>query len=128
MSVHMKKHHTESTSKNQVLYVIDKGRLYAIPKAVANKYIIEPKKSVARPENISADDVFAELDEKYTKAGVLLRGLRIREGLSQVEFAKKIGVTQANLSKMENGTRAIGLTIAKRIAKAFNVDINYFSK
>lgn len=67
-----------------------------------------------------------EIDEKYGQAGALLRGLRARENLSQVEFAKRIKVTQANLSKMENGARPIGKVIAMRIAKAFDVNHKYF--
>lgn len=127
MSVPMKKRLTENEIQKQILYVLDKGQLYAIPKRVAKKYAVETKKAVARSGNVSADEVFAELDKKYTKAGALLKGLRSREGLSQVAFAKKIGVTQANLSKMENGARPIGMAIAKRIAKVFDVNVNYFS-
>ncbi len=55
-----------------------------------------------------------------------MRGLRARENLSQVEFAKRIKVPQANLSKMENGARPIGKVIAMRIAKAFDVNYKYF--
>lgn len=127
MSVPMKKHPTKNEIQKQLLYVVDKGQLYAIPRRVAKQYAVETKKAVARLGNVSADDVFAELDKKYTKAGALLKGLRSREGLSQVEFAKKIGVTQANLSKMENGTRPIGMSVAKRIAKVFDINVNYFS-
>lgn len=84
------------------------------------------KKTLHTSGNISANDVFTELDKKYTKAGALLQGVRARENLSQVEFAKKINVTQANLSKMENGRRPIGQCIAKRIEKAFGVNYRYF--
>lgn len=69
---------------------------------------------------------FDNLDKKHTKAGALLKGLRLREGLSQIEFAKKIKVTQANLSNMENGKRPIGKIIAKRIEKAFGTNYRYF--
>lgn len=127
MSVPMKKRLTENKIQKQLLYVLDKGQLYAIPKNVVQKYAVETKKAVLYSGNVSADEVFAEIDKKYTKVGVLLRGLRVREGLSQVEFAKKIGVTQTNLSKMENGTRSVGMTVAKRIAKIFDVKVNYFS-
>ncbi len=127
MSAPMKKRLTKNEIQKQLLYVVDKGQLYAIPRNIAKKYAVETKKAVARAGNVSAEDVFAEFDKKYTKAGALLRGLRSRERLSQVEFAKKIGITQANLSKMENGTRPIGMAIAKRIAKAFDVNVNYFS-
>ena len=71
---------------------------------------------------VSADALFAELDRKYTKPGVLLRGLRARENLSQIEFAQAIGVTQSDLFKMELGKRPIGKIIAKRIAEKFDID------
>jgi len=77
-------------------------------------------------KNVPADDVFQSLTEKYSKAGALLRGLRIREGLNQTEFAKIIDTTQANLSSMENGSRPIGKNKAKLIAEKFDVDYRYF--
>lgn len=126
MSAHTKEHHTNIKSSNRILYILDHDLVYAIPKSIAKKYIVEVKKSVKREGNISADEVFKDRDKKYGEAGALLRGLRARENLSQVEFAKKIKVTQANLSKMENGTRPIGKIIAMRIAKAFNVNYKYF--
>lgn len=126
MSAHTKTHHTDIRKSNRVLYVLDHDLLYAIPKNVAKKYIIETKKPAVLKSNISANELFKEIDQKYGEAGALLRGLRARENLSQVEFAKRIKVTQANLSKMENGTRPIGKTIAMRIAKAFDVNYKYF--
>ena len=126
MSAHMKEHDTKLKQINRVLYILDHNLLYAIPKSVAKKYIIETKKTVDRKGSISADKVFKNMDQKYGEAGALLRGLRSRENLSQVEFAKKIKVTQANLSKMENGSRPIGKIIAMRIAKAFDVNYKYF--
>jgi len=41
-------------------------------------------------------------------------------------MAKKINITQADLSKMENGKRPIGKIIAKRIEKMFDVSYRYF--
>jgi DNA-binding XRE family transcriptional regulator len=77
-------------------------------------------------EIISADEAFKNLTDRYGKAGALLRGIRIREGLTQIEFAKLIGTSQANLSSMENGTRPIGKNKAKVIAEKFDVDYRYF--
>jgi DNA-binding XRE family transcriptional regulator len=75
---------------------------------------------------IPADEAFQDLTDRYSKAGALLKGVRIREGLTQIEFAKLINTTQANLSSMENGTRSIGKSKAKMIAKQFGVDYRYF--
>lgn len=60
---------------------------------------------------------------KYKKAGLALRGARYREGLSQKELAKKTGVSQENISKMENGQRPIGEKVAKKLAKALHIDL-----
>ncbi len=124
MSEHMKRHHTSPRPSGHFLYILDHNLLYAIPKKFAKKYIVETKKPLEK--NISAEELFEDMDKEYTEAGSLLRGLRARENISQVEFAKKIKVSQANLSKMEHGTRPIGKTIAMRIAKAFSVNYKYF--
>ena len=77
-------------------------------------------------DTVPASAVFAEIEQKLTKAGVLLKGFRVREGLSQVAFAKKIKVSQSNLSNMESGRRPIGKAVAKRIGKILKVDFRYF--
>ena len=59
--------------------------------------------------------------ERYSKAGIALRGARYREGLSQKELAKRSGISQENLSKMENGKRPIGKQTAKKLAKALSI-------
>jgi DNA-binding XRE family transcriptional regulator len=89
--------------------------VYQFPIRVAEKYRI-------KEELIPAEEVFAALDAKYTKAGALFGGLRFRENLTQVEMAKMLKVTQSDISQMEHGKRKIGLKMAKRIAKLFDVD------
>lgn len=130
MSEHTKKHPISAHSHGSTLYITHRHTTYAIPKSIATKYVIEAEKP-KRPKSTSKTSVtiksiFDKLDKKYTKAGVLLKGLRLREGLSQVEFARKINVTQANLSNMENGRRPIGKIIAKRIEKIFGTNYRYF--
>jgi ribosome-binding protein aMBF1 (putative translation factor) len=101
---------------------VHKGHVYLIPKSIAEKY--EDKSQAV--DKVLPEDIFANIEKKYTKAGVLLRGTRHREGLTQAEMAKKISVTQADLSKMESGKRPIGKIVAKRIEKAFGVNYRYF--
>jgi DNA-binding XRE family transcriptional regulator len=108
-------------TKNELKLQDTRGNIYIIPKSIAKQYILEGDET-----SISSDVFFAPLERKYTKAGLLLRGLRIREGLTQEKFSKKIDVTQANLSKMELGHRAIGRTIAQRIEKVFGVNYKIF--
>ena len=126
MSERMRKHPTKTKQQSSMLYVVDEDGIYAIPKSVAQHYKVDAKYAVSKPDNVSADEVFADMDNKIGRPAALLKGLRARENLSQVEFARRINVTQANLSKMENGTRPIGKTIAQRIAQTFDVDYDYF--
>lgn len=123
MSVLTKRHHIKlHNDKKVILRLVYKGHVYNIPKSIAEKYEDKPKAA----NRILPEDVFADIEKKYTKAGVLLRGTRYRDGLTQVEMALKINVTQADLSKMENGKRPIGKKIAKRIEKIFGVNYRYF--
>ncbi len=123
MSALTKKHHTKSHGDRRViLHLVHEGHVYHIPKSVAKKY--EDKSKVSH--GVLPEDIFGNIEKQYTKAGVLLRGTRHREGLTQAEMAKKINVTQADLSKMESGKRPIGKVIAKRIAKIFGVNYRYF--
>ncbi|PKL43647.1 MAG: XRE family transcriptional regulator [Candidatus Riflebacteria bacterium HGW-Riflebacteria-1] len=58
--------------------------------------------------------------------GVVLRGLRNRDNLTQSELAKKTGMLQSHISEMENGARTIGKTIAKKFAQVFNTEYKIF--
>lgn len=117
MSVLMKKLHIEN-----VVTVTWHGGHYALPVTVMEKYKIDQKDK----SHLTIEDVFGELIDEHGEPGLLLKGLRHREGLSQVEFSKMLHITQANLSAMENGRRNIGKELAKRIANKFNIDYRYF--
>lgn len=116
MSALTKKHHTEDVAK-----ISWHGGLYAVPIEVMERY-----KVTFDNQYTSIDDLFSELTLKSGEPGVLLRGLRYREGLSQIEFAKKLNISQTNLSAMENGKRAIGKELAKRIANLFSLNYRVF--
>ncbi len=88
--------------------------------AFLNKYSEDEAKPVAW------DNLAKKRIEKYKKAGLVLRGMRYREGLSQVDLAKKSGVHQNEISKIENGKRTIGAKVAKKLALALNMDYRLF--
>ncbi len=96
------------------------GATYCIPKQVADMY------RVVNDESVSVKNVFAGINKKYSKPGALLRGIRIRDGLTQTQMAQSIGVTQSDISQMEHGIRNIGRQVAKRIEQQFGVDYRSF--
>lgn len=71
------------------------------------------------------EELAASRIKKYGKGGIALRGARFREGLSQKELAEKSGVSQENISKMENGHRPIGEKVAKKLAKVLKIDYEF---
>lgn len=131
MSAHMKAHLTKSVDFVDVKIEIPGGRerSYHIPTSAIGKLDsflkkLEPCKSEITPWNESKPwNVLAkERLEKYKKSGLVLRGARLRENMSQVELAKKSKVHQNEISKIENGKRTVGEKVAKRLAKALNFD------
>jgi len=75
-----------------------------------------------KSESVSWEELAKDDIARYGKAGIALRGARYREGLSQKELAKRTGISQDNISKMENGKRVIGEKVAKKLAKALKID------
>ncbi len=55
-----------------------------------------------------------------------LRGLRTREGITQKQFAERLGISQTRVSEMENGVRPISVAMAKRIAEACGAENQIF--
>lgn len=51
--------------------------------------------------------------------------VRKGEGLNQVEFSKKIGLTKQTVSNYETGTRQPGLDIILKISEVFNISTDY---
>lgn len=100
-------------------------RRYRIP---ANK-LIEVQEAMA---SYGAEEIesLASIPwgEVYTgfNPSVALRGARKRENLTQKELANLIGISQTHISEMEHGKRPIGREMAKRFARALNVDYRIF--
>ncbi len=67
------------------------------------------------------EEVFPE-----THPGMVLRGYRAREDMTQKDLATKIGISASNVSDMERGRRPIGTKMAKRLGKALNLDYRLF--
>lgn len=129
--------HTKTRPTNSVRYIKitlmtdDKETSFNLPdtpdtkkKLIEFKHFCEKKAVEITPwekatpwEKMAADRI-----KKYTKAGLALRGARLREGLSQKALAKRCGISQENLSKMENGKRPIGEKTAKKLAKALHIN------
>ena len=141
MSEHMRTHHTKQTENISLSILIsEEGNLYKIPTTFyknLKKYEVkgrEQKENVYKrlsqlrwKQGIEPEKVFTAINSKYSKLGALVKGIRYKENLSQEDFADKIEISQTDLSKIENGKRAIGKTVISRIVKRFRANKEVFS-
>lgn len=98
-----------------------------------------PKSKLKIIKNVLSENNFQELEDSTSwrgsfqdilnergEPGTVLRGMRLREELTQQELAEKLGISQYNLSKMENGKRSIGKEMANRLGRYFRADYRIF--
>ena len=119
MSAPMKMRRTSQVA----ISISNKRFMVPAPRAAA---ILELVREYQVEENVPADEVLRDVHEKYGKTGSVIRGLRAREDMTQIDLAKKLSVTQGDLSKMENGKRPVGKAMARRLAKVFSTDYRLF--
>ena len=125
MSGLTKKHRT---SGNVRVVVGDRNpKLFVVPQKAAAG-VVELLRPYAQKaaRSISADELFSGHYEKYGKTGTVLQGFRSRDGLTQIQLASKLGVTQGDVSAMEHGRRPVGKGMASRLAKIFKTDHRVF--
>ena len=125
--------HTKTHPINEHAYKViiemhgKKKKLSFVPKKYLNKLEAFLEK-YGQSESTPWEELAKNRIRKYKKSGLVLRGARYREGLSQKDLAKKSGVSQENISKIENGQRSIGEKVAKKLAKALKIDFELLYK
>jgi DNA-binding XRE family transcriptional regulator len=73
-----------------------------------------------------------EADNGYEKTfpdahpGKIVRGLRVKEDITQDELAKRLGIAQTRVSEIESGERPISCNMAKRLGEVFNISPKAF--
>lgn len=85
-----------------------------------------PTKLTHSPNAMPWNELAQSRIRQFTQAGLALRGARLKEGLTQVQLAHKLLISQYNLSKMETGTRPIGKKMALRLSKVLKMDYRVF--
>ncbi len=75
---------------------------------------------------MSVDEILQEMSGDLPRWAIALRGLRAREGLTQIQMSALLDIPQGNISQMEHGKRPIGKQIAKKLAGLFKTDYRLF--
>ena len=75
---------------------------------------------------VSIEAVFPDMKDDSKRPAALLRGYRGRDQLSQVALAKRLGITQSEISSLESGRRPISKKMAEKLAKIFKTNYRIF--
>lgn len=124
MSVLTKTRRTESKDLIQITMIYGDTKETVYVNKSDRKKISSFLKKFSKPvdDSIEWGKLASDRLKKYKKAGLVLRGMRVREGMTQKELSKKTKISQDNISRIENGKRTVGEKVAKRLAKALNFD------
>jgi DNA-binding XRE family transcriptional regulator len=124
MSAHTKARPTNrQTTYKVVIEIPGKAKRFSFVSAKHFHKLEAFLEKYGESESIPWEDLAKSRIAKYKKSGLALRGARYREGMTQKELAKRTGISQENISKMENGQRAVGEKVAKKLSKALHLDI-----
>ncbi len=128
MSAPMK---TRRTREIQIQIGGRKPRLYLVPEARAVDVMKSLREYEVAPvsdddKTISWREPVQDLIDAYTEPGVMLRGARVKENITQTALAAKLGIPPSNISEMESGKRPIGKKMAQRLARILNIHYKVF--
>ena len=87
---------------------------------------LQDKKTNSDEGSVSAHEVFPNLKDSEKRIGLIFRGIRLKNNLTQNEIAERLGIDQSDVSKIEKGKRSIGKALAKKIEKEFGMDYRRF--
>lgn len=87
---------------------------------------LQGKSSDADEGAVPSSEVFPDLKDAEKRVGIVFRGIRLKNNLTQVEVAERLGIDQSDVSKIEKGKRSVGKALAKKIEKEFGIDYRRF--
>ena len=73
-------------------------------------------------DSVPAEEVFPDIRDPQKRIGIIFRGIRFKNDLTQVEVAKRLGIDQSDVSKIEKGKRPVGKALAKKVEKEFGIE------
>ena len=104
-------------------------KLFLVPleKASAIETLIkEVPRNHAGDALMDISDAFPQLRDPEKRPFIVFRSIRTKTGLTQEQLAERLGISQADVSKIERGKRNIGKTLAKKIEMEFDIDYRRF--
>ena len=124
MSELMKKHLINDQKIS--IWIGDKDvKLYLLPKKKA-KALSQMLEEYESEKTMPWRNVLGDFINQTGQQAVVLRASRREKRMSQKELARILEVDQSFISKIENGTKSINRSLAKKLAKIFDTDYKLF--
>lgn len=110
------------------------GLIRFVPGRITQSHILKIERQLkkllkAKEDYLTTSEMRQILKEKDPLIGTIggtVRAYRNREGFTQQELARRSGIKQSHISEIEKNRRPVGLQVAKKLAKALNVDYRRF--
>lgn len=118
----MTKFELKIDNENSRLYTLPSNKAKAVLRLVRGHEVLGSDKEPL----ISIEDVFPDMKDDRKRPAAVLRGFRSRDELSQSDLAKKLGITQSDISNMERGRRSISKKMSEKLAKIFKTSYRVF--
>ena len=106
-----------------------KKKLFLVPldKASAIETLIKDvQRNNEGDELFDIGSILPDIRDPEKRRFIVFRSIRTKTGLTQEQLASRLGITQADVSKIERGKRTIGKALAKKIEKEFKIDYRRF--
>jgi len=76
----------------------------------------------ADEDHVPSEEVFPDIRDHQKRIGIIFRSIRFKNDLTQAEVAKRLGIDQSDVSKIEKGKRSVGKALARKIEKEFGIE------
>ena len=118
MLAHMKTRHIERAA--EIVLTVPIGDAMKVSEAVRG--VLELAGHKVRHVNEEGEELYT-IEEVFPEAhpGMVLRGFRGRDAMTQKALAEKLGITQNRVSEMESGGRPISRRMAAKLGALFEV-------
>lgn len=117
-----KTHHTDGTHA-EIMLTVPIEDADKVAKAIESLLILS-----GHTIDHFEEEGFLSIAEVFPNAspGMALRGLRVREDITQKELAERLDIAQNMVSEMENNKRPITVKMAKMIDEVFDIPYKIF--
>lgn len=85
---------------------------------------IRDRRSADPRRQMLVEQARQRLAAQFLGEGASLRKFRMERGLSQLEFAERIGSSQPYVSRVEKNPSSAGIDFMRRLCEAFGIDMN----